>query len=216
MLRKMLLASLAYMGACGVSETPSALGPHGIVDFERPVQFVYSEGFKMFTMAKGTTDLWEEARVKAPRLFNDHPNLTLAPLIVKVLLADTEDQDTERFDSECNLKRNQAYTPYGTPEIYICAKHKFDEPPGVTQDAWLDPWRGTRMRCYFLGHEAGHGLCGAPHTPKDVPGIMCGSPYNDPNLCYATLTGFTAGDKEIMCVPMVTGGFCLRPVAQFE
>lgn len=221
MIRPTLFAGslLLGIGACGgeTGVSPNLYGPHEAVDFERPVQFVFSDNFKAWTVLKKTSDLWEQARLEAPLLYNDHANMALPPLIVNVRIADTEDTDSERVTMNCTTAMNQAYTPYGVPEIYICALNKFDEPPnsgGTPEEKRRDPWRGLWTRIAFLGHEGGHGLCGAPHTPKDIPGIMCGWPDNDPNLCYATLTGFTSGDQMIMCVPLVTGGFCSHPVAQ--
>lgn len=204
------------LSACG-GIGPSA-EPRELIDFERPVKFVFSDNAKAWTILKGTAALWEAAAAEAPLLFNDRPNMALPPLIANVLIADTEDTWPGRAQKNCNELSYQAYTPYGTPTIYICATKKFDEPPyqgSTPEEIRRDPWRGVWTRIAFLGHEGGgHGLTGARHTPQGVPAILCGWPDDDPNLCYAALTGFTATDKQYMCSSHVTGGFCVRDVAQ--
>lgn len=209
-----LCSACATLGGCGIGS--GSANPRETIDFERPVKFIFSDNATAWTILKGTRALWEEAAEEAPLLFNDHPNMALPPLIARVLIADTEDTWPGRAEKNCKELKYQAYTPYGLPETYICALNKFDEPPYVgstPEEIRRDPWRGQWQRKAFLAHEAGgHGFAGAQHTPKGVPAILCGWPDDDPNLCYAMLTGFTKADKESMCSDRVTGGFCVRTI----
>lgn len=199
----------------GLAST-KGLGPikHPDVNFERPVVFNPSIAFWMWAMGKNTISMWQEAVLEAPLVFNDKPNMNLAPMVVRVSIADHEDENRKVFHEECELGQAQAYTYYGKPTIYICALNKYDMPPFPGEDYRRFAWRGLWSRTAFLVHEAGHGLAGAHHLAAEVPGIMCGWPErDDPSTCFSTLSGLTSGDKDAICPWTSGGGFCDHPVA---
>lgn len=183
------------------------------VDFERPVAYRFTPNFLDWATNKGTKELWLKAGAEAPSLFNDNPNVGLSPLEITVGIKELDDPEPGAAQKYCVEQEWYGCTPYGSPTIYVCGTKYYDALPGSLQDARRDPWYGQWRRVAFLGHEAAHGLAGALHTSKDVPGILCGWPNNHPVECYAKLTGFTEADKERTCPWTSGGGFCDHPVA---
>ena len=205
------IAVLAMIGsitiACGGTV-------HSDVNFERRVVFDFTQAFVDRAIEKKTLEQWYQAADEAPLLFNDKPDLSLPPMILTVYIADTEDPDRSRFNTECNVKKNQLYTPYGTTTIYVCAENFTDQPPEGPEDPRRHEDWGLWKRIALFVHEAGHALAGALHISNGAPGIMCGSPYVHPTHCFVGLTGFTSQDKIQICRWVGGGGFCDHPVAQ--
>lgn len=213
--RVVVLIVVGTLIGCGADTSePGAEGTvYPEVNFERPIVYEFSLDFLAWAARNNTVELWRVAGMEAPLLYNDKPNMALAPMIVKVHIADTEEIDKSVFKKSCVEGQWYAYTPYGSPNIYICKENYFDKIDPNSPDQRRDPWYGQWRRVAFLGHETGHGLSGARHTPQGLPAIMCGWPGDHPVLCYSNLTGLTEIDKGRICPLVGGGGFCDHPVA---